>query len=449
MNLKEKTTSEKTIHVVGGGLAGSECAYQLAHRGHRVKLFEMRGKTQTPAHKTDGLAELVCSNSLGSTTDYSAPGQMKWEAQKLNSLILRCAQEASVPAGMALGVDREIFSRLVTEELSQNPNIEVSRERIDSLKDLPRPTVICTGPLTHEALAQDLLSHFGDKFLYFYDAIAPIIDADSINMEKAWLADRWDKGTKDYLNCPLNKEQYFELINDIKSARKIEPKDFETTEYFEGCMPVEEIINRGPLTLRFGPASPKGLINPKTGKNEFAVVQLRKENRQGSAYNMVGFQTKMAYGEQTRIFRKIPGLEDAEFLKLGSIHRNLYINSTKMLNHDLSSKKDPQLHLAGQITGVEGYFDSTCIGLLNAIFVDQKLRDLPFNPPPRETALGSLLYAITGEEKEKFQPTNISFGLFPELPPDPKRKKIPKREKRDLFLQRAKESFSNWLPTIS
>ena len=436
--------SNCTIHVVGAGLAGSECAYQLAQRGFKVKLFEMRGIKSTPAHKTEKFAELVCSNSLGSTTDYSAPGQLKWEAKKLNSLILDSAEFAAVPAGMALGVDREKFAERITICIRNHPNIECINKIVTNLDELPRPTVIATGPLTDNDLAQSMRNHFDNEFLYFFDAIAPIIDADSINTELVWRADRWDKGSGDYLNCPLDKEQYFNLIKEIQNARTIEPKEFEKdTPYFEACMPIEEIVRRGENSLRFGPLSPKGLRNPRTEKNEYAIVQLRQENREATAYNMVGFQTKMAYPEQKRIFQMIPGLEEAEFLKLGSMHRNLYIESPKKLNGDLSSKKDPNLYFAGQITGVEGYFESACMGLLVARFLGDKLEDKTFKPPPPESAFGALLKNLT-EDKEHFQPTNINFGLLPAYTSSDG-KKIPKREKRELMLTRAQQHFSTWI----
>lgn len=407
-------TEQKTpIHIVGAGLAGSECAFQLASLGYQVELYEMRDKTTTPAHKTNLFAELVCSNSFGSQTDYSAPGQLKWEAEKLGSLILSSAKKSIVPAGMSLSVDRLVFSKLVTDTLSSLPNIRIHNNVIEDLDQLPRPTVIATGPLTHPKLSASMQKHFGEEFLYFYDAIAPIIDTDSINMEIAWKGDRWDKGTKDYINCPLTKEQYYHFVEEIKNSQKVEFKDFEKTPYFEGCMPVEAIVERGPETLRFGPMSPKGLFNPNSNTRAYAVVQLRQDNLEGTAYNMVGFQTKMTYGEQARVLRLIPGLENAEFLKFGSIHRNLFINSPKLLNPDLSSRRDPLLFFAGQITGVEGYFESTCTGLMIARFLNQKLLGKPFVAPSRKSAFGSLLNAITIEQKENFQPTNINFSLFP------------------------------------
>jgi len=433
------------IVVVGGGLAGSECAFQLAEMGHKVVLYEMRSGRSTPAHKTDRLAELVCSNSFGSTTDYSAPGQLKWEAEQLGSMILRSARSAAVPAGMALGVDRDRFASAVTAAVSGHPNIEVRRDVITSLDQVPRPCVIATGPLTDSGLAQSMREHFDGEFMYFFDAIAPIIDADSINKFVAYKADRFGKGNKDYYNCPMNKEQYYLLMDEIARARKVEAKDFEKdTPYFEGCMPIEAILERGVETPRFGPMSPKGLKHPWTGHGAYAVVQLRQDNKEATAYNMVGFQTKMAYGEQSRVFRMIPGLENAEFLKLGSIHRNLYIQTPKKLTDVLSSRKDPLLFFAGQITGVEGYFESTCMGLLVARFVSERIRGLEVNKPPRETAFGSLLNAIT-EDNDYFQPTNINFAAFPRVLDYSGPRSEAKARKREMQLERAKAAMMAWL----
>lgn len=433
------------ISIVGGGLAGSECAFQLAEMGHNVVLFEMRGEHMTPAHKTDRLAELVCSNSFGSTTDYSAPGQLKWEAEQLGSLILRAGRDAAVPAGMALGVDRERFAQAVTEAIQNHPRIEVRREVITSLNQIPRPAVICTGPLTDDLLAQSMREHFDGEFMYFFDAIAPIIETDSINQFVAYKADRFNKGNKDYFNCPMSKEQYYAFINAIKEARKIEPKEFEKdTPFFAGCMPVEAILASGDETLRFGPMSPKGLKHPWTGLGAYAVVQLRQDNKEATAYNMVGFQTKMAYGEQTRVFRMIPGLEEAEFLKLGSVHRNLYIQTPKKLTKILSSQKDPWLFFAGQITGVEGYFDSTCMGLLVAHFINDKLNGREISLPPRDSALGSLLNGIT-EDNEYFQPTNINFSLFPKIEGYLGKKHDARAAKREIQLSKAKSALLEWM----
>lgn len=438
--LKEELMN-KTITVVGGGLAGSECALQLAHMGFKVDLYEMRDQVMTPAHKTHFFAELVCSNSFGSISEGSAPHQLKWEAEALGSFVLKSAKMAQVPAGQALAMDRDVFAKQVTEWIQAHPNIHVINKEVKSIDDLPRPCVIATGPLTNPSLSESLQSHFGGDFLYFFDAIAPIIDADSINTDIAWKADRYDKGTPDYYNCPFNKEQFLKFINAIKEARKIEPKDFEKTGFFEGCMPIEVMVDRGIHTLRFGPMKPVGLINPKTGKTEYAIVQLRQDNKEATAYNMVGFQTRMAYGEQTRIFRMIPGLENAEFLKLGSIHRNLFINTPTLLNTDFSSKKDPWLFFAGQITGVEGYFESTCIGLLVAKYLNQKISDKPFSPPPRASAMGSLVEAITDITRAKhFQPTNINFGLFPPLTEVFKDKKLKKEKQIEI----ARSEFMSW-----
>lgn len=435
----------KRITIVGGGLAGSECALQLAHQGIPVLFYEMRGTTMTPAHKTSQFAEIVCSNSFGSLAEVSAPGQLKWEARKLNSYVLQAAEQSQVPAGQALGIDREIFSQTITHWIESHPLIEVKRELIHSLESLPRPCVIATGPLTHDDLAQSLRHHFDGDFLYFFDAIAPVIDADSIDSSIAWKADRYDKGTPDYYNCPLNKDEYMAFIQAIKDARKIEPKHFEQTPFFESCMPIETMVSRGDQTLRFGPMKPVGLKDPKTGKIPYAVVQLRQENKEGTAYNIVGFQTRMAYGDQKTVFKMIPGLQNAEFLKLGSIHRNLFINTPALLNPDLSSKKDPQIYFAGQITGVEGYFESTCIGLLVAQRLIAHLKNRLWNPPPRESAFGSLLNAITDETKIKhFQPTNINMGLFPR----PDETFTDKVEKKKAQIQKAQSSLETWAHTI-
>lgn len=434
---------DQTIHIVGAGLAGSECAYQLAIRGYSVCLYEMRDKTLTPAHKTSNFAELVCSNSFGSQTDYSAPGQLKWEAEAMGSIVLKAAREAAVPAGMSLSVDRNVFSQMITDKLRSFENVKIENRVVESLDDVPRPAVIATGPLTHDPLAESLRQHFDEEFLYFYDAIAPIIDADTINTDIAWKSDRFGDGVGDYYNCGMDKELYYKFAEEIKNARKVESKEFENTPFFQGCMPIETMFEQGIETPRFGPMSYKGLRDPRTGKGYYAVVQLRQDNKEATAYNIVGFQTKMAYGEQTRVFRMIPGLEEAEFLKLGSIHRNLYIHSPKKLSKILSSPKDSQLFFAGQITGVEGYFESTCIGLMVAGFLDDQLSGREVSLPPRTSAFGSLLNAIT-EEKEEFQPTNINFGLLPRLPDENLKGRKDRRLKKERQLQRAKQDFALW-----
>lgn len=429
------------VSVVGAGLAGTECALQLARFGFRVNLYEMRGIKSTPAHQTIDFAELVCSNSFGSQNELSAPGLLKTEAQMLGSFILKAAKMAAVPAGQALGVDRQKMSAILKTWVEEDPHITVHRALIQKISEIPKPAVIATGPLTEESLATDLRNYFGKDFLYFFDAIAPIVDADSIDTTIAWRQDRYDKGSPDYLNCPLSKEEYFKFIEEIKNARKIEPKHFETTEYFESCMPIEALVDRGPLTLRFGPMKSVGLTDPRTGKYPFAAVQLRQENQQATCFNMVGFQTRMAYPEQIRVFRTIPGLQNAEFLKLGSMHRNLYINSRAQLSQDLSDPKDPFLFFAGQITGVEGYFESACMGLLTAHFLSCKLLKKPVHLPPATTALGALLYHITDRSRAAhFQPTNINWGLFTEVP-----KFTSKELKRSFIVSRAREHLSEWI----
>lgn len=436
---------QKTITIVGAGLAGSECALQLAHAGYQVHLIDMRREKLTPAHKTSDCAELVCSNSFGSFSRLSAPGQLKWEAEHLGSFILEKGFETRIPAGQALGMDRELFAQKVTEAIMEHPHIHFESKIIKSLDQLPRPCVVATGPLTDDELAQSIATHFKEEeskkdFLYFFDAIAPIVDADTLNYDLIWRADRYDRGTGDYLNCPMNKDQYYAFINAVKEARVVEAKNFEKDiPYFDACMPIEEIIRRGDETIRFGPLSPKGLRDPRSEERPYAVVQLRQDNKLGTAYNLVGFQTKMAYPEQVRIFRMIPGLENAEFLKLGSIHRNLYINSPQLLNEDLSSKKDSELFFAGQITGVEGYFESAVIGLYVAQRLMARLEGRSFTLPERTTAVGALIRAIT-EPKEQFQPTNINFGLMP-----PSAKKLHKFDKRIHHTQRARRDFRQWL----
>lgn len=432
--------SARSVHIVGGGLAGSEAALQLAHMGYSVTLYEMRPLQSTPAHKTGSLAELVCSNSFGSFAAHSAPGLLKWETEELGCFLLDMAWKAYVPAGMALGIDRKKFSEAVDKQVRSHPKIKVSEREILDLSEVPRPAIIATGPLTSADLSRSLMEHIGSDFLYFFDAIAPIVDSESIDRDTVFVADRFGKGSGDYLNCPLTKEQYYDLMEDIAQSEKVEAKDFEKdTPYFEGCMPIEEMASRGVETLRHGPLSGKGLTDPKTDRWPYAAVQLRKENKAGTSYNLVGFQTKMKYGEQIRIFRKIPGLENAEFLKLGSIHRNLFINSPHTLNPNLSSRKDPRLFFAGQITGVEGYFESIATGLLAARFLDEQEQEKPMSQLPRESALGSILNEITMNQKENFQPTNINFGLLP-----PVEKKMPKKNRRDFMVARAKKAITDW-----
>jgi methylenetetrahydrofolate--tRNA-(uracil-5-)-methyltransferase len=430
------------IHIVGGGLAGSEAAWQLAETGLRVRLSEMRGGgDMTPAHETDDLAEMVCSNSFRSDdAENNAVGLLHQEMRALDSLIMRAGDQHRVPAGSALAVDREGFAAEVTRTIEQHPNIEVVRERVDVLPDYP--TIIATGPLTGSKLAEAIAEETGQGALAFFDAIAPIIHRDSIDMDVAWMAARWDKGGKDYINCPLNKEQYETFVQALIDGEKMPFKDWETnTPYFEGCMPIEVMAERGPETLRHGPMKPMGLDNPRTGRWPYAVVQLRQDNKLGTLWNMVGFQTKLKHGEQVRIFRTIPALENAEFARLGGIHRNSFINSPRLLDGELRLKSRPNIRFAGQITGCEGYVESAAVGILAARFAAAELRGESLPSPPVETALGALLGHITGgAEAATFQPMNVNFGL---MPPVPGRTK--KADRKKAYTDRARAAFACWM----
>jgi methylenetetrahydrofolate--tRNA-(uracil-5-)-methyltransferase len=405
------------IHIIGGGLAGSEAAWQLAKRGLLVRLSEMRGGgDMTPAHQGDGLAELVCSNSFRSDdAENNAVGLLHQEMRTLDSLVMRAAEVAKVPAGSALAVDRDVFSGEVTRLLSELPNLEIVRERVDALPS-DGLTIVATGPLTAQSLAQSVLSVTGQDSLAFFDAIAPIVYHESINFDVAWYASRWDKGDgKDYINCPM--------------------------DYFEGCMPIEVMAERGVETLRFGPMKPVGLDNPKTGRWPYAVVQLRQDNKQGSIWNMVGFQTKMKHGAQVELFRTIPGLENAEFARLGGLHRNTFIRSPILLDRQLRLKSAPHIRFAGQITGCEGYVESAAVGLMAGIMAAHELAGRAFAMPPVTTAFGALLGHITGDaEAESYQPMNINFGLFP--PPEGK---VHKKERKAFYTNRARVDLAEWI----
>ena len=430
------------IHIIGGGLAGSEAAWQLAEAGLRVRLSEMRGGPDTtPAHETDRLAEMVCSNSFRSDdAEHNAVGLLHQEMRTLNSLIMLAADKHRVPAGSALAVDRERFATEVSRTIEEHPNIAVVRERIDALPD--HPAIIATGPLTGSKLADAIAAETGQDALAFFDAIAPIVHRDSIDMDVAWMAARWDKGGKDYINCPLDKEQYQAFVQALVDGGKMPFKEWEKdTPYFEGCMPIEVMAERGPETLRYGPMKPTGLDNPRTGRWPYAVVQLRQDNSLGTLWNMVGFQTKLKHGEQVRIFRTIPGLENAEFARLGGIHRNSFINSAKLLDRELRLKSKPNIRFAGQITGCEGYVESAAVGILAARFAGAEQRGEDLVPPPVETALGALLNHITGgADAETFQPMNVNFGL---MPPPPGRAK--KADRKKAYTERARAAFSQWL----
>ena len=428
------------IVIIGGGLAGSEAAWQAANRGAKVTLHEMRPKEMTQAHKTGGMAELVCSNSLGSADVLNAPGILKEEMRRLNSLIIRVADDVRVPAGSALAVDREQFSFRITQALEGHPNIRILHEEMTEI-----PTdclcILATGPLTSDKLSQAIAQLTDSKHLYFYDAISPIVDADSINMDVVFLASRYDKGGNDYLNCPMDEPAYNAFYDALRSAEKVQPKEFEKTPYFEGCIPIEVMAERGRQTMQFGPLKPVGLENPKTGARPYAVVQLRTENAHRSCYNLVGFQTKLTYGEQKRVFRMIPGLEQAEFLRYGSLHRNTFINSPRLLRDTLQFKARGTLFFAGQLVGVEGYTDSAAMGGLAGINASRSLAGLPLVTPPPTTAHGCLVSHITTSDPRHFQPMNTNFGLFPPLA-TPTRDK---ERKRRLTGQRAFEDLTAWM----
>jgi methylenetetrahydrofolate--tRNA-(uracil-5-)-methyltransferase len=404
------------------------------------------GGDTTPAHETDRLAEMVCSNSFRSDdAEHNAVGLLHQEMRALNSLIMRAGDLHRVPAGSALAVDREAFAAEVTRVIEGHPNVSVVRERVDALPD--HPTIIATGPLTGSKLAEAITAETGEGALAFFDAIAPIVHRDSIDMDVAWMAARWDRGSaegggKDYINCPLDKAQYEAFVEALVDGEKMPFKDWERdTPYFEGCMPIEVMAERGPETLRYGPMKPVGLDDPRTGRWPYAVVQLRQDNALGTLWNMVGFQTKLKHGEQVRIFRTIPGLENAEFARLGGIHRNSFINSPRLLDEQLRLKSKRNIRFAGQITGCEGYVESAAVGILAARFAIAELRGDTLAPPPVETALGAILNHITGgANAETFQPMNVNFGL---MPPPPERTK--KADRKKAYTDRARSALSQWL----
>ncbi len=441
--------SPDPIHIIGGGLAGSEAAWQIASMGVPVVLHEMRPVVKTNAHKTEGLAELVCSNSFRSDDkDYNAVGLLHEEMRRAGSLILREGDKAAVPAGGALAVDRDQFSDAVTAALTAHPLITIERGEVAGLPPADWSSVIiATGPLTSGALAEAIKSITGEKELAFFDAIAPIIYKESINFDTAWYQSRYDKegpaGTgKDYINCPMDKDQYTAFVEALLASEKTEFKEWETnTPYFEGCMPVEVMASRGIDTLRFGPMKPVGLTDPRTNKRCHAVVQLRQDNALGTLYNMVGFQTKMKYAEQSNVFRMIPGLENAEFARLGGLHRNTFINSPRLLDEKLRLKAQPRLRFAGQITGCEGYVESAAVGLIAGRLAASERLGIELTMPPATTAMGAIISHITGgAEADTFQPMNVNFGLFPDV-----ETKERGREKKKVMSQRALKDIDAWL----
>ncbi len=441
---------DKTIHVVGGGLAGCEAAWQIARAGLPVILHEMRPRRGTDAHQTDGLAELVCSNSFRSDdAEHNAVGLLHEEMRRLGSLILWAGDRHAVPAGSALAVDRDGFSAAVTERLAAEPLVVIRREEVAGLPPADwQSAILATGPLTSPALSAAILAATGERQLAFFDAIAPIVYKDSIDFDVAWYQSRYDKGDgADYINCPLDRAQYEAFIAGLLAAEKTAFKVWEKdTPYFEGCLPIEVMAERGPETLRFGPMKPVGLVDPRSGRSPHAVVQLRQDNALGTLYNMVGFQTKLKYGAQAEVFRTIPGLERAEFARLGGIHRNTFINSPKLLDGELRLKAEPRLRFAGQITGVEGYVESAAIGLLAGRFAAAERKGEHLAPPPATSAHGALLAHITGgAAAETFQPMNVNFGLFPPIGPGSDGKRLKKRERKPAMSARALADLAAWV----
>jgi methylenetetrahydrofolate--tRNA-(uracil-5-)-methyltransferase len=432
------------IHIIGGGLAGSEAAWQLANAGIYVRLSEMRGVEMTPAHESDRLAEMVCSNSFRSDdAENNAVGLLHQEMRRLGSLVMAQADATRVPAGSALAVDRDLFASRITEALAAHPNISVVRERVDALPD--HPCIIATGPLTGSALAEAIAAETGKDALAFFDAIAPIVHGDSIDMSIAWKAARWGKGGDDYINCPLTRDQYEAFVAALNAGEKTEFKEWEKdTPYFEGCMPIEVMAERGQETLRFGPLKGVGLDDPRTGRWPYACVQLRQDNASGTLWNIVGFQTKLRHGAQVEIFRTIPGLEKAEFARLGGIHRNSFIRSPDLLDRQLRLKSRPNIRFAGQITGCEGFVESAAIGLMAARFAAAEACGESIPAPPNTTALGALLGHITGDANaETFQPMNVNFGLMPPLP-----ERFRKADRKKAYTDRARAAFGEWLAGI-
>ncbi|MDD2897222.1 MAG: methylenetetrahydrofolate--tRNA-(uracil(54)-C(5))-methyltransferase (FADH(2)-oxidizing) TrmFO [Desulfuromonadaceae bacterium] len=430
--------SEKSITIIGGGLAGCEAAWQAAQRGISVVLHEMKPRRFSPAHELPGLAELVCSNSLRGISLDNAVGLLKEELRRCDSLTMAAAEATCVPAGGALAVDRGLFSAYVTGKIESHPLIRIERGEQTGLP-AEGVVIIASGPLTSDSLADSLSRLTGDR-LYFYDAIAPIVAAESLDMGKVFAASRYGKGDgDDYLNCPLDEAEYLSFIDELNRGEKVPARDFEKAVHFEGCMPVEELAARGVETLRFGPMKPVGLLNPHTGHEAHAVIQLRAENREKTMYNLVGFQTKLTWPEQRRVFRMIPGLENAEFIRLGSMHRNTFINSPALLEATQQLKSDPRIFFAGQITGVEGYVESAASGFLAGIAASRLVQEKPIALPSPETALGALMHHITNADVKHFQPMNVNYGLFPELSG-----RIRKKERRQKLAERALVALEEW-----
>jgi methylenetetrahydrofolate--tRNA-(uracil-5-)-methyltransferase len=441
------------VKIIGAGLAGSEAAWQCARRGLDVELFEMRPMRSTPAHQSGDFAELVCSNSLKSDSEHTAPWLLKQEMTRAGSLLMGIARETSVPAGHALAVDRIAFAARVTEAILDESRITVRREEVTRIDESDGLTIIATGPLTSEALASEIArlskpntDQTGargpdNSHLYFYDSISPIVEADSIDMSRVYMAARYDKGTADYINCPMTENEYGTFYEALVAAQSVEQRDWEKLNYFEGCLPIEEIARRGRDTLRFGPMKPVGLKDPRTGRMPYAVVQLRQENLRADSYNLVGFQNHLKFGEQARVLRLIPGLENARFLRYGQIHRNTYINAPILLTETLQMKTHPQVFFAGQICGVEGYVESIATGLLAGMHAAAMALDAAITPAPRPSAFGSLTHYVTHADPKNFQPANITFDLLPPL----ERRIRDRKERHRAQCELALREFDRWL----
>jgi len=432
LGLESKTT------IIGGGLAGCEAAWQAARAGAEVVLYEMKPQRFSPAHHSDKLGELVCSNSLRGAGMNNAVGCLKEELRRCGALFMAAADATAVPAGGALAVDREAFAAFLTEKIVSHPRIELRREEVTVIP-AEGTVIVASGPLTSDALSREIAHLTGDEHLYFYDAIAPIVETESIDFTRAWRASRYGKGGDDYVNCPLSREEYFAFVEALKGAQKVPARDFEKMIHFEGCMPIEEMAERGEMTLAFGPMKPVGLPDPRTGREPFAVIQLRQDDRHATLYNMVGFQTKLTYPEQRRIFRTIPGLENVRFARLGSVHRNTFVNAPSCLERSLQLARDRRIFFAGQITGVEGYVESAAIGFLAGLFAQHRLRDEPILPPP-ETAMGALLSHLADSVPEGFQPMNVNYGLFPPL----EGRKMKRADRRLAMAERALDAVDRW-----
>jgi len=449
----------KSIHIIGAGLAGSEAAWQCARRGLQVELYEMRPVRSTPAHQTGNFAELVCSNSLKSDTENTAPWLLKEEMRRAGSLLMEIARQTAVPAGHALAVDRDKFAEGVTGAIEREPLIEIRREEVTRFDETDGITIVASGPLTSDALSREILRLGADpslarpmgeagppnQQLYFYDSISPIVEADSIDMSRVYMAARYDKGSADYINCPMTKEAYDRFLDALLEAQAVDAKDWENLNYFESCLPIEEIARRGRDTLRFGPMKPVGLRDPTTGQMPYAVVQLRQENLRADSYNLVGFQNHLKFGEQARILRLVPGLENAKFLRYGQIHRNTYINSPTLLRETLQMKQHPNVLFAGQISGVEGYVESIATGLLAGMNAAALALDAQPVPPPRATAFGALVNYICHADAKNFQPANITFDLLLALDETARREVRDKKKRHAMVCQRALSELQDWV----